>query len=302
MLKPNFFLIGAPRSGTTALCKYLQEHPNIYFCNPKEPGYFAHDLNLRLIEKEEDYLALFDKADPRKHRAVGEGSTIYLYSEVAVRRISEFQPDAKYIVMLRNPIELVQSLHAHHVASGVEEVCNIDQALNMENERKSVILKPSKLIPDHRLLLYTSWAMHGGHIKRLFQQIDRTQVKVIIYDDFVSDNGIVYRDVCNFLGVGDDGRRDFEKVNASVSTKSILISQALNIFHRILVKNIRYHFNYHKPTGLADAIRGLNGGFASGRQRITEQTRLALRRVFCDDVLLLSEMLGRDLTFWIADK
>ena len=112
--RPNFFILGAPKCGTTALSAYLREHPRVFVSQPKEPHYFCDDFDYYYApgqRSEAHYLGLFADADER-HLAVGEASVWYLYSATAARNIIAFAPDARIIVMVRNPVELVPSLHS----------------------------------------------------------------------------------------------------------------------------------------------------------------------------------------------
>ena len=121
MKKPNFFIVGAPRCGTTALSEYLRGHPNVFFSQPKEIGFFATDFpGSRVITRFEDYMALFNDVQP-DHLRVGEGSVWYMYSREAARNIHEYNPKAKLIVMLRNPVDLVHSLHSQLLLS-IDEI------------------------------------------------------------------------------------------------------------------------------------------------------------------------------------
>ncbi len=104
MRKPDFFIIGAPKCGTTALATYLAEHPNIQLSDPKEPHYFCKDLKAGgpPVASDKDYVRrFFPGLEESGASAAGEASVWYLYSDVAVRNILRFQPDAKFIVMLR---------------------------------------------------------------------------------------------------------------------------------------------------------------------------------------------------------
>src|SRR4029078_338240 len=97
--RPNLFIVGAPRSGTTALHAYLSTHPDVFMSDPKEPMYWADDLPGAMrsshapVATLDEYLALFAKAEPR-HRVIGEASPIYLRSRSAIPRIEAFAPDA----------------------------------------------------------------------------------------------------------------------------------------------------------------------------------------------------------------
>jgi len=135
-IAPNFFIIGAPKTGTTALSEYLKDHPNIFFCPVKEPHFFDLDTSKRLKLNLQTYLSLFAEADPALHQAVGEGSTGYLFSKVAVSEILKFNPNSKFIVMLRNPVDLVQSWHSEMYYEGVEDVVDFEKAWKLEQERR----------------------------------------------------------------------------------------------------------------------------------------------------------------------
>ncbi len=109
---PNFFIVGAPKCGTTALYEYLRPHPSIFMPRHKEPHYFASDLGTYpFIKTLDDYRRLFDGAGPQ-HLRVGEASVYYLRSTTAIANIRAFNPDAKLIAMFRNPVEMVHSLHS----------------------------------------------------------------------------------------------------------------------------------------------------------------------------------------------
>ncbi len=136
MTQPNFFIVGAPKSGTTALSDYLRDHPNIFFSEPKEPHYFAQDFEkYRLTKTLEEYLSLFDESTPN-HLAIGEGSVFYLFSSVALKKIYEFDPQAKIIVMLRNPVDLVYSFHSQQLFSADEDEQSFEKAWRLQGVRQ----------------------------------------------------------------------------------------------------------------------------------------------------------------------
>src|SRR5688572_20545105 len=103
--KPNLFLVGAPRCGTTALYTYLKAHPDVFMSPIKELHYFSTDLfqpaPQAIIRNEGDYMAMFAGAEGQ--RWVGEASPYYIYSATAPAAIKAFSPDARLVVTLRNP-------------------------------------------------------------------------------------------------------------------------------------------------------------------------------------------------------
>src|SRR5258706_10449866 len=108
---PDFFIVGAPKCGTTAMNDYLGQHPDIYMA-PKELHYFGADLKIKDKISESAYLQYFKNAGNKK--ILGEASVWYLFSGTAAKEIKNFSPDAKILIMLRNPVEVVYSLHSQH--------------------------------------------------------------------------------------------------------------------------------------------------------------------------------------------
>ena len=110
--KPNFFIVGAPKCGTTALYEYLRPHPHIFMSKVKEPHFFANDLGTYpFIKTLEEYTRLFTDSN-EQHVRVGEASVYYLRSATAIANIHQFNPHAKIIAMFRNPVEMVHALHS----------------------------------------------------------------------------------------------------------------------------------------------------------------------------------------------
>lgn len=137
MKPPNFFIVGAPKCGTTTLWTYLYEHPNCYMTPTKEPNYFTTDLQpFYKIDSRDEYIKLFEGAG-ESHIAVGEASTAYLLSHEAMKNIYNFDPKAKIIVMLRNPVDLVYSYHLFRVFLGVERVRSFDRVWEIQEDRKN---------------------------------------------------------------------------------------------------------------------------------------------------------------------
>ena len=125
---PDFFILGAPKCGTTALFSYLDDHPDIFMPAVKEPTYFAHDLwdTRTHITDPDRYSALF--AGRKAGQITGEASTFQLVSKVAVTEILQAKPEAKFIVCLRNPLEMLPSLHAQALKVGLETDTNLERA------------------------------------------------------------------------------------------------------------------------------------------------------------------------------
>lgn len=287
-----------PRAGTTALSAYLKNHPNIFISPMKEPCYFDFDFTKKNKLNLEKYLLLFKEADPKIHSAVGEASPTYLHSECAVSEILKFNPDAKFIAILRNPIDLLISLHAQRVFWGEENVVDLEKAWQMEAERKK-----GKNIPlfsaDPKHFIYSEWIKAGFQVERLLSKVDKKNVKLIIFDDFIQFPEKTYTEVLSFLGVPPDGRKKFPKINERKSVNSIFLQQVLRYLIQSFSK-IRSKFGLGlKSYGIATHLLMLNSK-QTKEVSISEKFKSELKKYCSEDVVKLSELSGRDLTFWIS--
>jgi len=183
MRKPNFFIAGAPRCGTTALYQYVSTHPNIFLSNPKETYYWATDLpGHRKMTELEEYLSLFSQAG-EQHLAVGEATPLYLYSKTALPLIKDFAPDAKIALMLRNPIDQIRSHHALRFFNGTEDVEDFEMAWQLQDARARGERIPPRCV-DPPLLQYGATAKYGEQMERLLKFFPREQVLVVLTEDF----------------------------------------------------------------------------------------------------------------------
>ena len=206
---PNLFIVGAPKSGTTSLYEWLRNHPDVYMSPFKEPCYFARDLAwessgyyLRYGVDRERYLALFAAADgaPR----VGEASTRYLYSQDAPVLIASDTRNPRIVVMLRNPVDMIASLHAHKVASGTEDLPDLADALAAEEDRRKGRRIPRDSNP--RLSTYTERARFGEQLARWFKVFGRERVHVMILERVMREPAEQFRDLLTFLEIDPEYR------------------------------------------------------------------------------------------------
>jgi hypothetical protein len=211
MSQPNFFLIGAPKCGTTALAEYLRQHPGVFFCTPKEPNFFNHDYTDRDTPTLARYLDYFAAAGP-EHVAVGEGSTAYLHSTVAVAEILAFDPAARFLVMLRNPVQAAPACHAQALLNGSEDVADFRSAWDLQAQRRAGQRLPRGCRePKH--LLYADYCRYAPQIERLVAAVPAAQRKLIVFDDFAADPARVYAEVLEFLALPPHQPADFVRIN-----------------------------------------------------------------------------------------
>lgn len=298
MIKPNFFIIGAPKCGTTALSEYLRAHPKVFVSRPKEPHYFSDDLirPYPYITTLDEYLSLFEKAKP-EHLAVGESSVEYLYSSVAVRNIYQFNPNAKLIVMFRNPIDMLYSMHSQMLYDLEEDEKDFQTAWSLQPERAQGRRIPERC-RERKFLQYKTIGRIGEHLEKVLQIFPIRQVKVIIYDDFARSPSTLYEDVLKFLGVPSDGRTEFPRLNESRGYRSAWLARLQSPPHGItqVVKRLKRALGVNS-LGVLKLVGDINGKKIS-RLPLPPEFRQELANEFRDDIKKLSRILNRDLSHW----
>jgi hypothetical protein len=311
---PNFFLVGAPKAGTTALYRYLDQHPEIYMSPIKEPHFLADEIRVqnftdqfqkmaapRLAAQAEylrgpvsekfsggpisewtDYLKLFQCV--RSQTAIGEASACYLWSESAPRNIASRFPGAKILMILRNPIERALSQYAHMLSFAETRITfgeYIDAAIQSTDKRLG------ELYPFLRFGLYHE------QVKRYQSLFAASQIQIHLYEDFSRDPLNVLREIFRFLSadptfVPDVSNRHMEaRVPRSIAVKNVL--KRLGAWDRV---------RRGLPAGLRGHLR--NAAYQPRRALgISLADRNRLVEYYCEDVNNLSKLLDRDLSAWL---
>ena len=300
MKKPNFFIIGAPRCGTTALYRYLRTHPQIYMSDPKEPSYFCDDFSpqFRRCTDEKTYLQTYFAGAGEHHKVVGEASAMYLYSKTAVHNIKIFNPGAKLIVLFRDPVEMLYSFHARYVYDFVIEEKDFVASWNLQTVRSQGECLTSRCV-EPAFLQYRAVASFGEQLQRVYSYFPRQQVKVIFYDDFNRDPAAVYADVLDFLGVPHDGRHDFPVINANRHHRLDWLGKVLHDMPPSLTRTVAA---LKKSLGIKTLWVGrLARKFdtaESRREPIPEDMRQKILLELQSDIELLEKLTSRDLSPW----
>lgn len=296
--KPNFFIVGAPKCGTTALYEYLRPHPNIFMPELKEPHFFTTELVAPKVKSLEEYTQLFAGAT-REHLRVGEASASYLSSPSAIRRIREFNPEAKLIAMLRNPVDMVYSMHSQLLYWSEETEGDFEKAWRLQERRSRGIDLP-KSCEEPYWVQYASLAKFGSQIQRLLSIFPAEQVKVILQEDFHASSARVYAEVIEFLDLPSDGRTTFPRANEQKRFRG----SWLRNFIRKPPPVLRTAFRHLKRTAGEErivAFKNMVVDLNTSRVRrppLDPAFRKELIETFRDDVALLSGILNRDLSHW----
>lgn len=297
MKKPDFFILGAPKCGTTSMDNWLRLHPLIYMAT-KEPHYFNTEHQNRNIKNLDNYQALFASAIDA-HLAVGETSVRYLYSDMAVANILDYNPKAKFVVMLRNPIDMVYSWYNQVYFSGMEDVRCFDKAWHLQDERQAQQRIPKKC-REVKMLYYGKVCSLGEQLQRLYTQVSLSRVHLIFFDDLTKNPTKIYKSLLNFLGVPDDNRQYFPIYNSS---KTFRLHHLKNLPSKLdYLSHIKQKLNIKKKFGINLLLTKFiekNNVIKKKRPPLSSQMRQTLIDYFQDDIILLANITKRDLAHWI---
>ncbi len=298
--RPNLFIVGAPKCGTTSLYEYLRVHPEVFFpfddgrfARTKEPNHFCPELDIaprHAITDRDEYLALYAGTGDRRWR--GDASTSHLHSTAAATRVHAFCPDARIIVMLRPPFDFMRSYHGELLRHGHEDIADFHEAVAAAADRaEGRRIPPGTGVP--RSLDYRALARFAPQVERWFAAFGRERVRVILLEELVADTARTYADVLAFLDIDRRFRPEFRVHNEAPASGAI--ERALE---RI----------YAKPAmqGVVKALlpyetrrRVLAGVRRVDAARVGADPRDAALRASCrQDIDALAALIGRDLRHW----
>ena len=295
---PDFYIIGAPKCGTTALYKYLTGHPSVFMPRLKEPHFFSPDFpSHRKVHTAQEYLELFSNAP---HGAItGEASVWYLYSQLAVQQITQVKPDAKFIIMLRNPVEVVQSLHAQQLVVFIEDIIDFEKAWRAQDDRalgRRIPLHCSE--PSH--LQYGKVCAFSEQVERVLRAVPRNQLLTLVYERFFSDPISEYRKVLKFLGLPFDGRINFERVNLNQLPGNIAVHRFITRPPRIARPVLVLLRGISRRLGLRLGVlsRRLSDVQVRERPPIRRALQQELEEFFAAEISRLELIIEQPLEIW----
>ncbi len=282
---PNFLIIGAPRSGTTHLYRGLRQHPEVFMSNFKEPMFFAYEGKPRpgSITDPLAYEALFEGSS--RYPARGEASTLYLYHPDAPESIGRHIPNARLIAILRNPADRAFSQYTFQRLLETEPLQTFEQALAAEPERALTDASP--------FLLYREVGRYGIQIPRYVSRFPKEQMLFLLQDDLDAHPDRVFRDIFSFLGVNPDFQPDLgHRTNASGIPQHTTLFRTIKSMGRAIKRLL--------PERLATQLSGSADEALLSRPHMSSETRATLNRFFAQDIAQTADLIGRDLSHWLA--
>lgn len=300
MTLPNFLIIGAAKSGTTAIYTYIKQHPEIYMSPRKELRYFSNitppSANVpkeylhESVSTLEEYESFFDGVTTEK--VYGESSPMYLYTPGTAERIQAVLSDVKLFAILRNPVDRAYSAYTHGLREWKEPANTFEEALALEPER----IRAGWGMLWH----YTQSGFYYQQLSRFYNIFDHSQIKVVLHDDLVRDVDQVLRDIFTFLGVDPDFKPDTSaRPNVSGFPKSEFKHKLMkhlfmnsNPIKSVSRKLFPEKFRRHVMVTMRE--KNLE------KRQISIETKKKLQDLYREDVQMLSQLIDRDLSRWLA--
>tara|TARA_B100001142_G_scaffold327124_1_gene384046 strand:- start:552 stop:1421 length:870 start_codon:yes stop_codon:yes gene_type:complete len=288
-MKVDFFIVGAPKAGTTSLYHYLDKHPEINMSSEKEPNYFSNDeleeqgmyYGKPRINKIEMYHSLFAKH--RQFKLRGEGSVSYLFYKNVPAKIKEYNPKAKIIIMLRNPVDRAFS---HYL---------MDRRLGLVHDSFEDVINKKSVHKDAKLFYqqYIQVGEYANQVKRYLEHFDRNDILFVNYDELKEDVTVVIQNTYSFLGLDMSYRANLEKKHNTYTMPKNNIIRFIYSF-----VSLRKTLSSLLPKSLIRVIR-LVLFRADKKPKLLKETREKLKLLFKQDINELSKILDKDLSSWL---
>ena len=313
MNPPNFFVVGAAKSGTTSLDLYLSQHSDIYLSPIKEPHFFSNDISLadcspeyikraslnveaylgnqvltRMhvahIEDQSQYIELFREVKDEK--LIGELSTSYLYSNCAAENIFKFNQNAKIIIVLRQPVYRAYSHYLMNVREFLEYESGFISALERDFYSSEKGWGKSNL--------YVELGLYFEQVSRYVKRIPEGQIKIFLFEELKNDPVRFIQDVCEFLEVSPSAlsAKDFSVHKNVAARPRFMISGAylttFNVF--------RKYAGMYLPDWIKRQVKGIILSKNVTKLKL-EEFEYAMK-YFSEDINKLSVLIKRDLGSW----
>ncbi|EGW41266.1 sulfotransferase [Desulfosporosinus sp. OT] len=300
---PNLFIVGAAKSATTSLYYYLQQHPDIFFCEPKEPKFYSYKYNKFphrgpgdkrvddfVVRDYSKYLSLFSSVASEK--IIAEASVDYLYFYESAKDIKKDNPEAKIIIILRNPVDRALSAYSH-LRKDMRESLSFENALELEQER---------IDNNYEFIWhYKEVGLYSSQVKTYIDVFGRSSVRIILFEELKKDVSKVLREILEFLGL----KPDFEfsttnKYNISGIPKNTFLNKVIlkpNLIKELIKKTI--------PKETLKYLQLKKSNYLKKKlvkQEIEPDLKDKLISFYKKDILNLEELIDKDLSGWLKNN
>lgn len=302
MTLPNFFIIGAPKCGTTSLQSYLGQHKDICFSKYKEPNFFAFDgevlpkkgpvssdlmmelIYFHSINNIDEYEKQFEHWQGQV--VVGDASVRYLYKKAAAQRIKDRVPDAKMVAVLREPVSRLYSHYCMNKQYQIEPL-GLMEAIEAEPQR----IQDGWGWDWH----YVNIGLYTDQIRRFYSLFDKQQLKIYLYDDFQKDPGRVVKEIFEFVGVDSSFEPDMSKKGkVAYLPKNLAFDRWLNR-DNWLRRAIEKPMSWRVRSKYRSILMALN---SKPVPKIDPEMKKELEKKFYQDVQNLEDLLERKIPWY----
>jgi len=305
-MEPNFFIVGAGKAGTTSLYHYLRQHPQVYMSPIKEPCYFASEIRMEnlseahrryirlhsgettmrppgwLFSTWQEYLQLFQSV--RDEIAVGEASVAYLWSETAASNIAARLPNAKVILILRDPADRSFSQYLHQATVGLVHT-------PFQEHIEKCLRNRERTISEHYPMLEVG--LYQRQVQRYLECFPRQNIRIYWYEEAWSQPERLLEDIFGFLGIDPGFRPDTSRKQLTRRAPRFPFA-----YHLAMRLDLTQRIGQVIPETLRLPIRNLL--FKRGTSlQMSPADRSFLIDYYRDDVLGLGSLLNRDLSPWL---
>lgn len=294
LIKPNFFIVGAPKCGTSSISFYLNQHPDVFMAKT-ELHFFGKDLHEKNKISEADYLTHFQKSSHKK--IIGDKSVWYLYSKTAAKEIRSYSPNAKILIMLRNPVTFLQSLHSQNIYDCNEDVIDFQTAISLDEERKKGLQLPNAV--DYYILpSYLDAALFSEQIQRYLTNFGKENVHILILEEFKKDAKKGTESVLEFLGLIKDESIMYPIINENKKLRSISLHRFIKMPKKWQKKTIRILIPF-KPIRhyIMSTILKKNKK-VEPRKAISSELSSRLKMFYEEEIKKIETVIGREIPDW----
>jgi hypothetical protein len=290
---PDFFICGAAKSGTTSLFQYLGQHPDVFTPTQKEPGYFSQ---LRPLRNTKEYLDIFGEAS--ENQLVGEASTAYLTSPDSAYRIAEAIPDAKIIIMLRNPADRAYSLYRWMTKEGYDYARSFKEALRLEENKRYENPNFCENNPEYYYnYLYFHSGLYQKQVKKYLERFSREKIKFVIFEEFVSDTFREVEEVYEFLELKKGFKPETEVHNKGKTVRFPYLQYCIKNFLGRAAKK------FFEKEGERWVNYLLNANIENKSESLSSSLRYRLLKFYEQDIKYLSSLVGKDFeNVWLKSN
>mgnify|MGYP001404692087 CR=1 FL=1 len=294
--KPNLFIVGAPKCGTTSMYHYLSQHPDIFMSRQKEINFFGKDFIWKnsdgKVDSIDNYLNFFKNANNKK--IVGEASATYIYSNSACNEIYDFNPNSKIIIMLRNPIDMVISMHRQLLFTGNENENDLLEAIQLERSRRAMKNIPPMVDIINKLFYIENIKSLPTRILMYYNKFGNNNVHIVLLEDLSSNPSQEYLKILSFLQLEGTFDPSYKIYNKGKIYRYRSIRKFIKQYSEILGK-FRGLF-LSKPIGIMKLLERMNA-----KEIVADtnpETIIYIKEQLYETLDVIGSLIKRDISHW----